>query len=235
MVRLSEADAFVFIGADLEPFVETGGWRGTVEDNNIPELQVTEHVDLIEVHETNDEEEHDDHDHAGVDPHIWLDPLTIVQAVPAIATFLGEIDPANADAYTANGERYVAELDGLHADLEESFAAIPDERRKLLVLHNAYSYFAARYNFEIIGIVLENPDAEISAQELVHLLDVVDQSGVNVVFAEPQLKVNELDLLAEQGDVEIAVLLTDSFAGEVKSYIELMEFNRDQLVKYLGA
>lgn len=233
MVRLSKADAFIFISAALEPFVETGGWRGTVQDNNIPELQVTDHVELMEIDHAI---EHDDHAHdlKGGDPHIWLDPLTMVQAVPAIAAFLGEIDPDNADAYTTNGEQYVAELDGLHAELEESFSAIPDDRRKLLVLHDAWRYFAARYHFEVIGIVLENPDAEISAQELVHLLDVVDQSGVNVVFSEPQLKVTELDLLAEQGDVEIAVLLTDSFAGEVKSYIEMMQFNRDQLVKYLG-
>ncbi len=235
MVRLSESDAFLFIGAELEPFVETGGWRRTVQDNDIAELQVIEHVDVIRHEEGEEEQEgHDDHDHAGVDPHIWLDPLTMVQAVPAIATFLGEVDPANAEAYLANGERYAAELEALHADLAESFATIPDDRRKLLVLHDAYSYFAARYDFEVIGVVLENPDAEISAREVVDLLQVVEESGVNVIFSEPQLNVSELELLNEQGDVQIAVLLTDSFAEGVDSYIELMQFNRDQLVKYLG-
>lgn len=236
MVRLSKADAFVFIGADLEPFVESGGWRRTVTDNTIAELQVTDVVDLIEVDEEDAEEDHEGHDHAasGNDPHFWLDPLKTMQAVPAIAEFLAGLDSANADAYSANGETYASELDALHVDLEDTLAVIPDDRRKLLVLHDAYSYFAARYHFEIIGIVLENPDAEISAQEVVDLLNVVEESGVNVVFSEPQLNVSELELLAEQGDVEIAVLLTDSFAEGVDSYIELMQFNRDQLVKYLG-
>lgn len=233
MVRLSESDAFLFFGATLEPFVETGGWRRTVRDGGIDEFEVTEHVELITIDEVI---EHGDHVHdlRGGDPHIWLDPLTMVQAVPAMAEFLAGIDVANAESYKANGEAYVSELEALHADLEQSFTAIPEERRKLVVLHDAWRYFAARYHFEIIGIVMENPDSEVSALAVVDLLQVVDDSGVNVIFAEPQLQVNELDVLADEGGVEIAVLLTDSFIDGVSTYIELMQFNRDQLVKYLG-
>lgn len=233
MVRLTEAHAFIFNGADLEPFVESGGWRRTVQDNNIPELQMTGHVDLIVIDEVIDHGDHE-HDLRGGDPHIWLDPLTIVQAAPAIAAFLGEVDSANAELYLTNADNYVAELEALHAELEESFQVIPDDRRKLLVFHDAWRYFAARYHFEIIGIVLENPDSEVSAHEIVDLLEVVENSGVNVVFAEPQFNTSVLDLLQSEGDVEIATLLTDSFADEVDSYIGLMKFNRDQLVQALG-
>ncbi len=233
MVRLTESNGFIFNGAELEPFVETGGWRRTVRDSNIPEFQVTEHVELIVIDEVIDHGDHV-HDLRGGDPHIWLDPLTIVQAVPAIAEFLGEIDEANADTFVANAEAYFAELEALHAELEESFGAIPEERRKLLVFHDAWRYFAARYHFEIIGIVLENPDSEVSANEMVDLLKVVEENDVNVVFAEPQFNTSVLDLLEAEGDVEIATLLTDSFAEEVDSYIGLMQFNRDQLVAALG-
>lgn len=233
MVRLSEADAFIFNGADLEPFVETGGWRGTVEDNHIPEFQVTEHVDLITIDEVID---HGDHEHhlEGGDPHIWLDPLTIVQAVPAIATFLDELDTVNAETFAANAEAYVSELEALHAELEETLGVIPEERRKLLVFHDAWRYFAARYEFEVIGIVLENPDAEVSAQEMVHLLDVIDDHDVNAVFAEPQFNTSVLNLLADEGDIKIVTLLTDSFTEDVETYIDLMRFNRDQLVDALA-
>lgn len=234
MVRLTEADAFIFIGADLEPFVETGGWRRTVRDNGIPEFQLTDHVELITVDEVIDHGDHD-HDLTGGDPHIWLDPLTIVQAVPAIATFLGEIDSHGSEAFSGNADAYVAELEALHAELEETLAVIPEEHRKLLVFHDAWRYFAARYDFEIIGIVLENPNAEVSAQEMVHLLGVIDDSGINVVFAEPQFNTSVLDLLADEGDIEIVTLLTDSFTEDVETYVDLMRFNRDQLVNALGA
>lgn len=234
MVRLTEADAFIFNGADLEPFVETGGWRRTVRDNGIPEFQVTDHVELIVVDEIIDHGDHV-HDLTGGDPHIWLDPLTIVQAVPAIASFLGEIDEGNADAFASNAEAYVAELAELHIELEETLAVIPDDHRKLLVFHDAWRYFSARYNFEVIGIVLENPNAEVSAQEMVHLLEVIEDHGVNVVFAEPQFNTSVLDLLASEGDIEIVTLLTDSFGEGVDTYTGLLRFNRDQLVTSLGA
>ena len=41
MVRLSESDAFVYFGANLEPFVESGGWHQTVEESGLPEFEVT--------------------------------------------------------------------------------------------------------------------------------------------------------------------------------------------------
>ncbi len=233
MVRVTEASAFIYIGALLEPFVETGGWRRTVRDNDIPELVVTDHVELIVVDMVIDHGDHV-HDLRGGDPHIWLDPLTMVQAVPAIADFLAELDPDNAEAHKANAETYAVSLEELHANLEEAFASIPEERRKLLVFHDAFRYFAARYDFEIIGIVLENPDSEASARDIADLLNVIDESGIDVVFAEPQFNTSVLDVLSAEGDVTIATLLTDSFADEVDTYIGLMEFNRDQIVEYLS-
>lgn len=233
MVRLTEADAFIFNGADLEPFVDTGGWRAAVEDNGIPEFAVTDHVELIAVE---DELDHGDHTHelSGGDPHIWLDPLTIVQAVPAIATFLAGLDADNRETFANNARQYVSELEDLHMELNETLGGIPEERRKLLVFHDAWRYFAARYNFEVIGIVLENPNAEVSAQEMVHLLHVIEDHGVNVVFAEPQFNTSVLSLLQDEGDIEVVTLLTDSFAEGVESYIELMRFNAEQLASSLA-
>ena len=233
MVRLTEADAFLFIGADLEPFVETGGWRRTVRDHNVPEFQVTDHVELIVIDELIDHGDHE-HDLTGGDPHIWLDPLTIVQAVPAITEFLGELDTDNAGTFASNAESYVAELEELNSELEETLRVIPEDRRKLLVFHDAWRYFAARYDFEVIGIVLENPNAEVSAQELVHLLEVTEEHNVDVVFSEPQFNVSVLELLEQEGDIEIVTLLTDSFIDGVDSYTDLMRFNRDQLVEALA-
>ena len=233
MVRVTEADAFISIGATLEPFVEAGGWRRTVRDNAIPELVVTDHVELIVVDEVIDHGDHV-HDLRGGDPHIWLDPRTIVQALPAIATFLGELDTAHADAFATNATTYAAEIESLDIDLEQSFASVPEERRKLIVFHDAFRYFAARYDFQIIGVVLENPDGEASAQDITNLLGVIEEHGIDVVFAEPQFDTSVLSLLEQDGDVRIATLLTDSFAKGVDTYIGLMEFNRDQIVEYLG-
>lgn len=233
MVRLTGADGFIFFDTHLEPFVETGGWSDIIQQHGIPQLQITDHVTLLDINEGTD---HGDHSHnsSDGDPHIWLDPLTVLQAVPAIAALLAEVDEEHAAIYHSNADTYVHALEELHTDLETSLAVIPTERRKLLVFHDAWGYFAARYHFEIIGVVLENPDAEVSARQLVDLLTIIDENNIHVVFAEPQFNTTVLNVLADEGDIEIATLLTDTFTDDVTTYLDLMRFNRDQLVKYLA-
>jgi hypothetical protein len=36
------------------------------------------------------------------------------------------------------------------------------------------------------------------------------------------------------GDLEVEELVTDTFSDRVASYVELMRFNRDSLVRHLG-
>lgn len=233
LVRVTEADTFISIGANLEPFVESGGWRRTVQDAGIAELVVTDHVELIEVDTVIDHGDHV-HDLREGDPHIWLDPTKVVAALPAIGAHLGELDPDAAGAYEANVATYTATLTALDAEIEQSFAAIPPERRALIVFHDAYTYFAARYGFEVIGVVLQNPEAEISAREVVELQDVISEHDVPVIFAEPQFNQEILDVFVRESGVEIGELLSDAFAGRVGTYVELMRFNRDSLVRHLG-
>jgi zinc/manganese transport system substrate-binding protein/manganese/iron transport system substrate-binding protein len=233
IVAATEADSFIFIGAHLEPFVETGGWRRAVEDAGIPQLVVSEHVELIERDLVIDHGDHV-HDLRAGDPHIWLDPLKMVEAIPAIVAHLTEIDPDGTAGYTENGAAYIAELEALHAELEESFAAIPLERRVLVVFHDAYTYFAARYGFEVVGVVIENPEVEISAGEVVDLMQVIEGHDIDVIFAEPQFNTGVLDIFVSESGVEVGELLTDAFAGRADSYVDLMRFNRDCLVRHLG-
>jgi ABC-type Zn uptake system ZnuABC Zn-binding protein ZnuA len=136
--RVKDADSFISIGAHLEPFVESGGWRRTVVDGGIPQLILAEHVDLIEVDKVIDHGDHV-HDLREGDPHIWLDPNKVVEAIPAIAEHLGTISPGHAATYMTNAVAYTATLLDLDAELEASFAAIPPGQRKLAVFHGAYT------------------------------------------------------------------------------------------------
>lgn len=233
LVRVSDADSFVSIGAHLEPFVESGGWRRAVIDAGVPQLVVADHVALIEVDKVIDHGDHV-HDLREGDPHIWLDPNKVIEALPAIAGHLAEIDPGNAAAYRANAEAYAAALRQLDAELEASFRAIPAERRTLVVFHDAYTYFAARYGFEVVGVVLKNPEAEVSAQELAELQDIIAEHDIPVVFAEPQFNTDVLDVLVADTGIAVGELLTDAFADRVTTYVELMRYNRDSLVAHLG-
>ena len=71
---------------------------------------------------------HDDHphDHAGSDPHAWLDPDNASAWLGVIAEELAELDPANAGRYRANAaagqERLALLSDRIEARLVTGFA-----------------------------------------------------------------------------------------------------------------
>ena len=57
-------------------------------------------------------EEHEEEGHAHpFDPHIWTSPVNAMIMVRTVVSALCEADPEGAEAYRANGERYLAELE----------------------------------------------------------------------------------------------------------------------------
>lgn len=233
IVRIGESDTFISIGAHLEPFVESGPWRRAVKDNGIPELVLTDHIELIAVDRVIDHGDHT-HDLREGDPHIWLDPRKVIEAIPAIEAHLSSLDPEGASTYAVNADSYTTQVEALDTELARDLATIPQDQRRLIVFHDAYTYFAARFDFEVIGVVLSNPEVEISAQEVIELQRIIEESGVRVIFAEPQFNSELLSVFVAENDVAIGELLTDAFAGGVTTYLDLMRFNRDSLVQHLG-
>ncbi len=234
VLRVTESATFISMGASLEPFVEAGGWRRAVADAGIPQLVLADHMELIAVDKVIDHGDHV-HDLREGDPHVWLDPRKVLEMLPVLVAHLSRVDPDGASAFAANADAYAGELEALDAELESDFAAIPVDRRHLIVFHDAYTYFAARYGFEVIGIVLPNPNTEVSAGELAELQETIEETGINVVFAEPQFNTDVLSVLVEENGVVIAELMTDTFTDDVTTYLDLMRFNRDSLVAHLGA
>ncbi|WP_051637072.1 metal ABC transporter solute-binding protein, Zn/Mn family [Rhodococcus sp. UNC363MFTsu5.1] len=63
-----------------------------------------------------------DHDHGGVNEHVWYDTPTVDAVAKQIAAELGTIDPANAAAYTANAASFHEQLHAVTA-ITDSIAA----------------------------------------------------------------------------------------------------------------
>ncbi len=52
---------------------------------------------------SDDEHAEERHDHGGLDPHVWLNPLNMVTITDAVVAQLSGIDPDHAADYRANG------------------------------------------------------------------------------------------------------------------------------------
>lgn len=234
LVRVMESDLLIRVGANFERLVESGQWRRSVREAAIPELVVADHLELIKIDKIIDHGDHV-HDLRAGDPHVWLDPQKVLEMIPVIVTTLSEIDPAGAELYAANGAAYAAQVEIVDAELVKAVAQIPPERRKLIVHHDAYTYFAARFDFEVLGYVVnDGMESQGSAADLAALSDVIVASGVQALFREPQFNAKALELLAEEYGIRVGVLLTDTFTEDVTTYLDLIRFNMGSLVQNLA-
>jgi len=215
IAKLSQAKLVVMNGLDLE-----AGLEDTIRENVSSSATVLELAAGLPTLEDN--------------PHLWLDVDNAMTYVERIRDALTSADPAGADVYRANADRYLGELRTLDAEVTTTVESIPPERRKLVTFHDAYPYLAQAYRLEMVGFVVESAGKEPSAQEIADLTQAIEDEGVPAVFTEPQFSARILQLAADDANVEVCTLYSDAFTDEVKSYVDLMRFNARELTRCLG-
>ena len=162
-------------------------------------------------HEEDDDHAHEEdddhaHDHTGGDPHFWLDPLRVAKAALLIAEALTEIDPSGD--WMSRAEAYAATLTDLDAEIQDILAPIPHENRVLITNHDSLGYFADRYDFEVIGVIIPGGAtlAEPSSAELAALVEEVVEEGVKVIFAETIDSTALAEAVAAEAGTGVAVV-----------------------------
>ena len=154
-----------------------------------------------------------DAEHVNGDPHVWFDPTRVAAALPTLRDALVEragLDAARVDECLDGYQLAIADAD---RQVAAALEAIPTDRRKLVTNHEALSYFADHYGFEVLGAVIPSPStlAETNPADLQELVRLIEDSHVPAIFAEAQHSSVEADALAEAvGDVEVVTLFTDS-------------------------
>ncbi|MDE0351890.1 MAG: metal ABC transporter substrate-binding protein, partial [bacterium] len=151
-------------------------------------------------------EEDGGHVHTGADPHFWLDPLRVAKAALLIAEALTEIDPSGD--WMSRAEAYAATLTELDAEIQDILAPIPHENRVLITNHDSLGYFADRYEFEVIGVVIPGGStlADPSSAELAALVEEIVEEGVKVIFAETIDSTALAEAVAAEAGTDVAVV-----------------------------
>ncbi len=175
------------------------------------------------------------------DPHFFTDPRQTRSAAAHLAKVLTDQVPAlDTAAFRARVARYLDALDDLDAEMAETLAVVPSERRILVTNHESFSYFAARYGFEVLGTVIPSgsPLAEPSARSLQALADQIDKAGVPAIFAETSSPARLARALAAEGaQIEVVELYTESLgpAGSAgATYLDMMLTDARRIAAALG-
>ena len=183
------------------------------------------------------EDEHKGHGHGVEDPHFWFDPLRVKLAVNEIVARLSVLDPDGADGYVANASEYNVQLDELDAWTQVQVASVPDVRRFLVTSHDSFGYFADRYGFEVVGVILSTTtEAEPSAEHLTELVEVVEKYNVPAVFGEATVSERLATSIAEESGAELIRLYSGSLGVEgsgAETYLDMVRTNVERIVRAL--
>jgi ABC-type Zn uptake system ZnuABC Zn-binding protein ZnuA len=167
-------------------------------------------------------------------PYLWLDPVLAMTYVDTTWDSLVIVDGDAVNTYQANADRYKEELRSLHEEIKEKLSSIPPENRKLVAFQDSFFHLANRYGLEPVRLPTPVSTGEPSPRRVEEWADLIRQQGVPAVFAEAGFTSDLLEQAARRADVKLCTLYSDVLDSKVTTYVEMMTFNADELVRCLG-
>ena len=177
------------------------------------------------------------------DPHVWMAVPGWMKATTAVAAFLSKEDPANADYYKANADRYQAELKKLDDYARASIGSIPKASRILITAHDAFNYFGREYDIDVRGIQGISTESEAGLQQINALVDLIVKQKVRAVFTETSVSDKNIRALVDGAAARGAnvkdggKLFSDAMGAPGTyegSYIGMIDHNVTTITRALG-
>jgi zinc transport system substrate-binding protein len=247
--EIGGADLFVHGMPGFQPWVDDITRDLAADGADVTALDASAGIDLLatglehdhgKTHDDHDDQETHDHG-AGADPHFWMDPLRVKDAVENVRQGLTAVDEGNADAYAKNAETFRTRLDDLH-DRIASTVAEGSNGTVLVAGHNAHRYLAARYGLDVVSLTDASPDDRPTARDVERARRLVDDRGLRFVCADPLESQRAAEqLVVETGAEAVLPLtampgLTDEWDANDWGYVDVMErVNLPTLERVLGA
>ena len=229
--RVQDADIVLINGLGMETFLDKMLDGKTVVDTS-------RGYDAIPyAHEDHDHDEHEghDHDHGEINPHIWTSPDGAIWQAIHIRDALCEADPKNAQAYVDNAQVYLDALMDLQSNMHTSLA--PYAGTKVAVLHDSLAYFAREFDLEIVSVLKDDPDAQLSAKEITEAAASIRENGAAAILSELQYENSPAaQTLARETGLAVYDLDTAVTGDEanLNAYLEAMDYNTVYLATAWG-
>jgi len=227
IVKAQSADLVLWNGMGLERWFEK--FFGEVKQ--VPSAVLTEGIEPMGITEG---------PYTGkANPHSWMSPENAVIYVENIRKALVKIDPANEKTYNENAAAYTVKLKAVDAPVRARLEEIPAEKRWLVSCEGAFSYLTRNYGMQQLYLWPINADEEGTPQQVRAVVDGVRKNNIPVVFSESTISDKAmLQVAKETGAKYGGVLYVDSLTsgdGPAPTYLKLLEYNAETIVKGFGA
>lgn len=171
--------------------------------------------------------------HDSFDPHIWIDPLKMIEVAEILRDTLIKLNEDEAELYNENFDVLADELTKLDTEFTEVLA--DKNNAKIIVPHAAFGYWE-RYGVEQIPVSGLSMSDEPSQQQLTELLETTKDNNLNYVLYEQNStgRISEIiqeQIGAESEKIHNMEVLTEEDISNEENYLSLMRGNLEILDK----
>lgn len=147
------------------------------------------------------------------DPHLWMDPVAMKSVVEGLASEL--VKDLNLDV-SSQALDLENRLDSLDKEVADTVAAIPQENRNLVTGHESMGYFAQRYGFKLVGVIIPSlsTEADISAEDLAALKQAIEDNHVKAIFTELGTSPSVAKAIGDETGVQVVELTTHALPSD---------------------
>jgi zinc/manganese transport system substrate-binding protein len=216
---INKADLVVENGLDLE-----GGMQKTLQaarDSGVKFFTASDYITVRHVGTGEGIPSGDPDQVIGApDPHLWMDPIAMKSVVSGLATVLMQDLNLDVSSQAVDLEN---QLDSLNTEITDIVAAIPQENRKLVTGHESMGYFAQRYGFKLVGVIIPSlsTEADVSAGDLAALKQAIEDNNVKAIFTELGTSPAVAQAIGEETGVKVVELTTHALPPD-GSYFTFM-------------
>ena len=228
--KVSNAGIYLSVGSGIEFEIV---WLDKIIAINDKMMLVdcSEGIELIEASGSlkDQNSDHDDegvyneneHNRSGADPHIWLSPVNASVIVENIYVSLSELYPESEGIFYDNKVDFQNDLEILDRSIREILKG--KNRRKIIVFHPSWSYFAREYGLE--QVVIEKEGKEPSPREMVSIIDSAKDSGIKIIFASSEFSARSAEVIADEigGNVVLISPLARDYIDNLIKVTEAFE------------
>ena len=217
---VESADLVVISGAGLEDFM-----GDLLHDRKT--IDASHGISLLDSCHDHAHEHHHDHSHEH-DAHIWLSPANAITMARNICAGLCRQYPQHTERFQRNLEDLILRLEELQDYANARLSGI--SCREIITFHDGFSYMAQAFDLHILTAVEEESGAEISARELIELIELARAHHLPAIFTETNGADSAARIIATETGAGIFTL-DMAMAGD--DYFEAMYHNIDTIQEAL--
>ena len=242
LIKIKNADVFIYIGGEMEQWVDKILETDTINKEQITLIKVTDCIDTIEEQEVDgaEEEEHEhEHEEEGAfDEHIWTSPSNAIKMVNYISEKFSEVDSNNKDIYLENANNYNVQIEEVRNKIQE---IVNNKKRDRLVFGDKMPMQYFLNEFGLTASAAFNgcsTEIEPGTKTITYLVNKVKEENIPVVLYIELSTGKTAQSIANETGTKVTQIQTlhniskEDFKNK-ETYVSLMTRNLDVLKEAL--